>query len=406
MNEIFSQLTFGWRSAMMGTVLLPIIISALLLLRAGDRSMRWLVALMACTVLSSVPFFIGFAGAYDVWPDLTFLPVDMNLTFAPLLYLYVHSALSGQRLSWRAWLLLPAALYFVYQLGAFTLLGGYQNKWAFTRSVHDPYVEPVVGSLTILLTIGCLYATHRLYQAYKRWLPTTRADEDQFQPIWLNYFMVLGGVLGVLWVGLTVMELRESYNYRGRYWLVILTLMTFLMILLETLSRSRQTFPKMPDASEHRPSDQGSLKNRSPSTASGSAGAKDLANTLMAAPTEAEERDWSKLGEALRQRMIKQQWFLEPDFSLAVMCRRAGVNRSYASRALNEGLGQNFSQFVNRERAEHAARLLVSGEQPLLDIAYDSGFGSKASFNRVFRQALGCTPTQYRRQNGSKRKNP
>lgn len=382
MSELLSPLSFGWRSAMMGSILLPIVVgSLLLLLRARDRHAAcWLAALMGSTVSSSIPFFIGFAGAYDAWPGLTFLPVDTTLSFAPLLYLYVYVSLTGGKLGWRKWLLLPALTHITYQFGAFTLLGDYRNKWAFTEAVHSPYIEPVVRVSALALTALCFFAVHRLYSAYRRWLPTARADDDQYQPLWLNYFMVLCGTLGILWIGVSLMELLDSYNYRGRFWLVIIALFTVLMILLETLSRAHLAFPRMP------------VNNFDQVV-------------LPEPPQDASADDWSALGQSLHDLMVEQQWFLEPDFSLTTLAQRAGQNRSYISRALNEGLGQNFSQFVNAQRVKHASELLTESDRPLLDIAFDSGFGSKASFNRVFRSLAGCTPSQFRTENGSNRKN-
>ncbi|MFK8029736.1 MAG: helix-turn-helix domain-containing protein [Gammaproteobacteria bacterium] len=374
MTALFEQLSFGWRSALMGSILLPIVVGTLLLLlKATDRSpARWLAALMAGVVLSSIPFFIGFAGAYDAWPDLTFLPVEMTLSFGPLLYIYVHSCLTGLKPGWRWWLLLPALVHFVYQLAAFTLLGGYETKWEFTLRVHDPIIEPIVWTVSLLLYAGCWYAVHKLYQNYKRWLPTMRADDDHFRPVWLNYFLTLCLVMGALWIAIIVMEFRDSYNYRARYWLVIVSLITLLVILLETLSR-RHAFPKMTVEETAQPE----------------------------ASVEKPAQDWPALGEELRQKVLDQNWFLETDFSLATLAQRAGLNRSYISRAINDGLGENFSQFINSMRAAHARTLLRDSNMKLLDVAYQSGFGSKASFNRVFRTIEGCTPTEYRRKNVS-----
>ncbi|HEY6964870.1 MAG TPA: helix-turn-helix domain-containing protein, partial [Erythrobacter sp.] len=62
-----------------------------------------------------------------------------------------------------------------------------------------------------------------------------------------------------------------------------------------------------------------------------------------------------------------------------------------------EGLGVNFSTFVNRLRCEDVAGALAEGRgDDLLDLALEAGFSSKASFNRAFRAEYGCTPSEYR----------
>ena len=40
--------------------------------------------------------------------------------------------------------------------------------------------------------------------------------------------------------------------------------------------------------------------------------------------------------------------------------------------------------------------LLIRTNRSMRDVALESGFGSVATFNRVFRESKGCTPTQYR----------
>jgi transcriptional regulator GlxA family with amidase domain len=40
--------------------------------------------------------------------------------------------------------------------------------------------------------------------------------------------------------------------------------------------------------------------------------------------------------------------------------------------------------------------LLIRSNCSMREVAIESGFGSVATFNRVFREKKGCTPTQYR----------
>ena len=48
------------------------------------------------------------------------------------------------------------------------------------------------------------------------------------------------------------------------------------------------------------------------------------------------------------------------------------------------------------ERLQVAIDLLIRTDKPMKDVATESGFGSVATFNRVFREKRGCTPTQFR----------
>lgn len=68
------------------------------------------------------------------------------------------------------------------------------------------------------------------------------------------------------------------------------------------------------------------------------------------------------------------------------------------SRAINQGFGQNFFEFVSGYRLEEARRRLEDGDNSdsILQIMYDSGFNSKSVFNTAFKKATGMTPSQYR----------
>jgi AraC-like DNA-binding protein len=120
--------------------------------------------------------------------------------------------------------------------------------------------------------------------------------------------------------------------------------------------------------------------------------------TLTIAPEPA-ARDWRAVGEGWAATIRAAGWAAEPDLSLPVVARRIGTNTGHLSRALNEGLGVNFSTFVARLRCESVAAALDTGsEVDLLTLALDAGFGSKASFNRAFQAAYGVAPSDYRRR--------
>ena len=58
----------------------------------------------------------------------------------------------------------------------------------------------------------------------------------------------------------------------------------------------------------------------------------------------------------------------------------------------------NFNDFINHYRIEAVKVKLREGEHQqttLLGIAFDSGFNSKATFNRAFKKSTGTTPKNF-----------
>jgi AraC-like DNA-binding protein len=58
--------------------------------------------------------------------------------------------------------------------------------------------------------------------------------------------------------------------------------------------------------------------------------------------------------------------------------------------------GLTFSQYRTRQRLEKASELLGDPGRRVSDVAFDAGFESIPYFNRAFRRAFGCSPSQYR----------
>jgi AraC-like DNA-binding protein len=80
------------------------------------------------------------------------------------------------------------------------------------------------------------------------------------------------------------------------------------------------------------------------------------------------------------------------DISLVTMAKQLGFDRSYLSRSFHRYFGRNFRQFVNEYRINYAKQLLEHTDKNVTEIAYEAGFQSVRTFNRVFRLLDGGTP--------------
>jgi AraC-like DNA-binding protein len=58
---------------------------------------------------------------------------------------------------------------------------------------------------------------------------------------------------------------------------------------------------------------------------------------------------------------------------------------------------KTYIDFINEIRIGHACKLLLTTEQSILDICFDSGYNSVANFNRQFLKIKGMTPSTYRK---------
>jgi len=74
----------------------------------------------------------------------------------------------------------------------------------------------------------------------------------------------------------------------------------------------------------------------------------------------------------------------------------AGFSRYYFSRYFRQQTGSSFKDFLCQKRLQVAIDLLTNTRKSIQEIARESGFGSVATFNRIFREYRNCTPTQFR----------
>ena len=75
----------------------------------------------------------------------------------------------------------------------------------------------------------------------------------------------------------------------------------------------------------------------------------------------------------------------------------AEVAETTFRRLFKEATGKTATEFIRQVRLTTAARLLLVSNDPVNCIAHDVGFEDANHFTRVFRQAFGMTPNQYRK---------
>lgn len=123
---------------------------------------------------------------------------------------------------------------------------------------------------------------------------------------------------------------------------------------------------------------------------------------MVLPPSPREPVDIKARAERWRDKLVTEDWWRDPELTLASLARKLGTNTSDLSRAINEGLGINFNELINRLRVDEVKRVLALSDEPnLLDVAFAAGFSSKASFNRCFKLYTGETPTGWRQSMSS-----
>lgn len=94
--------------------------------------------------------------------------------------------------------------------------------------------------------------------------------------------------------------------------------------------------------------------------------------------------------------------YLEPNISLFNLAKTVNISSHNLSQIINTKFKMNFFELMNTYRINEFKRKIKNGENKkltLVSIAYDCGFNSKSTFNRVFKIITGKTPSSYLKTN-------
>jgi len=110
--------------------------------------------------------------------------------------------------------------------------------------------------------------------------------------------------------------------------------------------------------------------------------------------TEAQINEYK---EKLVLHMETKKPYLDPELNIDQLAEQIAIPSHHMSQVLNRGLNLNFYFFVNKYRIEESKKMLSEKktQKTVLEILLETGFNSKSTFNRIFKQYTGATPTQY-----------
>jgi AraC-like DNA-binding protein len=105
------------------------------------------------------------------------------------------------------------------------------------------------------------------------------------------------------------------------------------------------------------------------------------------------------ISEKMVRVMQADNLFLDSTLSLQELSSKLNVPPHHITQTLSEFIRKNFYDFVNSYRIDEFKKRIDKGDAEnfsLLGIALDCGFNSKSSFNRIFKNMTGQTPSEYK----------
>lgn len=345
--------------------------------------------LLVCVLLimcyHRTTYTIGFMGWYDTFRNtkVNYYLVNMGLLMAPLIYFYVRSILEPQfKLQKKhLWHVLPWLLFFITKV--FILVydsqqpnfDEHQNGY-LVENFQWPILDPIVQAFSLAQTMVYLAFSFQLYYRYKQNLNQFFSNVAEKELKWVQIFLLVYSFLFVYDVIQGVVDsLIVSLSWIQMWWIELLSAIALLYFGVKGY------FTDFGFLEEFR-------KTNLPKS--------QKTHIEKEEPTSKSKVDSEK--ESLRILFEKDKIYLDPELNLAQLSEKLALPRSEVSLLINVGFGKNFNDFVNHFRIEQFKNRLQKGDHQqlsLLGLAFDCGFNSKATFNRVFKKEVQQTPSEY-----------
>jgi len=97
--------------------------------------------------------------------------------------------------------------------------------------------------------------------------------------------------------------------------------------------------------------------------------------------------------------MKTEKPYLNAELTVQDLAKQLNISRHHLTEILNNDIGKNFFTFVNQYRVDEVKRRLLHPKfehLTIVAIAFESGFNSKSTFNSIFKQNTGKTPSQWK----------
>ncbi|MGY3088697.1 AraC-like DNA-binding protein [Hymenobacter sp. UYAg731] len=400
------QITVSFMSVALFAVIAQALFAAGLLASAPVNrvSNRFLALLMVAIALWILDGFFRVSGLYEQDAGLYFSPIYYSLGFGPLLFFYVRS-LVNHGFRWRAryWghfapVLLQAGLYWWLRFQPYAV----RND--FWLHVHRPVTYRLEFIGTWLSLMAYLLLSLHLLRRYGRWLTDNFSEVSRLRLRWLRWLLLLLAAVSGQW--LLELVLREFFGiyYRYDYSTELLGVVVFVIGVVGLRQADMRAVHFAPEqdaaAAPTAALPAGATETTVPTRAIETIAANETAPAVPANITDnvASPTADPLMMERICRALVDDQLYQNPTLTLAELSAHTGLPPRLISFTVNAGFGRTFNDLVNGYRVAEVQRRLAAPDArrfTLLGIAFESGFNSKTTFNRIFKQLTGVAPREY-----------
>lgn len=331
-------------------------------------------------LLSIVTFIIVF---WNIWilsldfqitnylPHFYLIPLNYSLLLGPLLYLYVKKItdfnyhLSKKDTIHFLPLIIELTVHVIICRDALI-----NNIVAIeTHAYHK--LMPIIQFLAIVSIVTYSIYSLKAIKSYHFWLNKNYSTNDAYSLKWLYRLITIFAIIWFLWTPYTIIDF-VIFDFQlgiSDYYPI------YVLLSIITIWISAEAFLR-PEVILLEANKQKSINKENPS------------------------EEIIKKASWLKEQMETNLFYLNSELTLKSLADNLDIHPNLLSKLINDGIGKNFSDFINEYRVNAIIQKLHSGNYDhitLLGISFECGFNSKTTFNRVFKNIKGITPLNYKK---------
>nr|WP_298990371.1 helix-turn-helix domain-containing protein [uncultured Polaribacter sp.] len=340
-----------------------------------------LILLIVC--YQQTCYTVGFMGWYNVFRNtkINYFLIPLGIAIAPLIYFYVKAITTSNFTFKKKDFIhfIPAITLILYRFSIYfydSLQPGFNDtqNGILKLSVDEPIVLPLLVFVSFAQMLLYLAFTFQLFYNYRKRIKAYFSNTYKLELNWILSFLIAFTALFLYSslqdiIGSLIIEL----NYEQRWWLNIFMAIVVLFVGIKGYFTDTTKLNKLSFSFSPNPESIPQVKKE-------------------------EEKVSAEDIEKLKSYMELEKPYLNPDLNLSDLSDELQINRAELSKIINSGFNKNFNDFINEYRVNTFKEKLNLGEHKqlsLLGIAYDCGFNSKATFNRVFKKITQISPTEF-----------
>jgi AraC-like DNA-binding protein len=336
----------------------------------------WLAILLLVLCSALITPFIGFANVYDLNQWLTYFPFSIAYSYGILVWFYTLNLTDSKRKLKSKDLLffLPTIIYLIFRFYLFS----HNLEWKdWFTDTYGRFFTTVIFVTEIIWNAAFLIFSIKHFRKYRMWLNENFSDTEKIKFDWLRNF---------LYIFTFVLILGGLFDFTNSFIFYLSYIQFFYFELILAISTYYLAVA-------------GYLRSQTIELNFIEAESEKVEETTAEEPkTLLPENDLENLKTKLSNLMETEKPFLDSQLTLSILAKQMGLNTTVLSYVINSGFGVNFNDFINEFRINEVKNKLNNGASDnlnLLNIAFDSGFNSKATFNRAFKKFTGVSPREF-----------